>query len=360
MSITVLFDYQGFSQRIGGVSRYHTELFKGLSAHKINYILPRIISDNIYLSENKIMTSKAAVLSKLNKFEPYVKAALNQFICKRALTKNNYDIFHPTFVNPYYLRHIKKPVVVTVHDLIQEKTQRFDAVETSKRRAAQLENASAIICVSEQTKNDLLAFYSSIDFSNKIIKVIYHGVEQEIIRSTVPIVDYPYLLYIGSRESYKNFSNFIKAFSKLKCECHLICTGKLFNSEENQLINNLKIQDRVHNMFVSSADLNRLLNNAIAFVYPSKMEGFGLPILEAFRCCCPAIVSDIDCFHEVAGEAAVFFNPNSIDSMIESIQYIVENDSSRKKLIDAGALRLSSFSWNQCVAEHAKVYQQVL
>lgn len=294
----VLFDYQAFSQKWGGVSRYHTELYNGLLQYNHIPVLPAIFTDNVYLDSSGIRHRR---LLPLGKYRPYVQAWLNQRICKRAVRLSDYDIFHPTFVNPYYdgVLLTEARVVVTVHDLIQEKTRRADAIQTGLRRAKQLERASAIVCVSEQTKDDLLDIYPQC--RDKMIRVIYHGNRQQLPHEFgMRIFSHPYILYVGGRESYKNFIPFLKAFSLIDKDLHLVCTGHSFCSEEMSVMSQLDIASRVHQLFVSDAQLTDLYHYAEAFVYPSTMEGFGIPILESFRCGCPVVASDIKCFHEVA------------------------------------------------------------
>ena len=287
-------------------------------------------------------------------------AFINQQICKYAVAKNNYDIFHATFINPYYECAIKKkPIVITVHDLIQEKTQRFDYKTVSQRRMRQLQHATAIICVSKQTKEDLLNYYPQVP-ENKIT-VIYHGNDQmrpsDIGQRTY---NFPYILYVGSREKYKNFENMLKAFAELPKDLHLICTGSKFSSEEQRVINNLNFSTRIMQKFVSDSELMNLFHYAEAFVYPSTMEGFWIPILEAFRLGCPVVLSDIGCFHEVAGDSVPYFDPYSIDSMSTTISSIINDSARRKEIINYGYERLKLFSWDKSVKKHSELYHGLI
>lgn len=359
MSIKVLYDYQAFSQVVGGVSRYHIELLTSLPEYGVKPILPRIFTENIYIRE--------ALLKHLSipqffpqRYKPYAMAWLNQQICKYAVRKYDYDIFHATFVNPYYEKSIlNKPIVVTVHDLIQEKTQRQDSKITSQRRLKQLKHASAIICVSNQTRSDLLNFYPSIP-ENKIT-VIYHGNNQIKPRDVgLRMYDFPYILYVGSREKYKNFSNMLRAFAQLPKDLWLICTGTPFSNEEQRMICNLNLSERIVQKFVSDFELMNLFHFAEAFVYPSTMEGFGIPILEAFRLGCPVICSDIECFREVAGDFVPYFDPLDIDSMSMTISSVINNDDKRNAMIDYGYERLKLFSWEKSVKKHAELYHGLI
>lgn len=355
----ILFDYQAFTQRYGGISRYHIELIKGLPKHNFHVDIPKIISENAYLEALDIHCQKRRIWVP-SKFRAAVTAKMNQIICKNAYRKQKFDIFHPTFVNPYYDK-IKstKPLVITVHDLIQEKTQRYDAGITSRRRKRQLEKADAIICVSQQTKDDLLHFYPQ--FFDKKITVIYHGADLSTpVFSNDRAIQYPYILYVGSREGYKNFDNFIKAFSLLPKDIHLICTGHQFNNTELIKINELSLQNRVHQIFVSDKELVNLYHYAKVFVYPSTMEGFGIPILEAFRCKCPVIASDIKCFHEVGDNAVTYFDPNDIEAISYTIKDFLFDSYKRNRSIKLGQERLKLFSWENSVKNHANLYNELI
>lgn len=312
----VLFDYQCFQQRFGGVSVCFAELWKRLPKD-ISPIMPKIISDNINLDEIGIKHYKASLTK--GKYLKNLYKYIDQLICKRSLLCDDYDIFHPTFLHPYYINCVKKnvPVVCTQHDLIHEKTSRFDSKVVRERRKKQLEYADIVVCVSNQTKEELLEYYDFLD-PNKV-KTIYNGiVSPKVSCSSKPLYDFPYILYVGGRNGYKNFDNFIKAFSKIDKSISLVCTGNSFNTSEIELLNKFGVQDRTYQKFVTNEDLVNLYCNALAFVYPSLMEGFGIPTLDALSAGCPAIISDIPCFHEVGGTAVAYFEPTDPDSIFNS------------------------------------------
>lgn len=350
----VFFDYQGFIQKVGGVSRYHIELIKHFSKD-VDVIMPPIFSENVYLHE--IDTRQWNPFPTVNSpFKQNLYKAINQMIDISYLERGNYDIFHPTFLNPYYIRHVKKkPVIVTIHDLIHEKMERFDSDIIKEKRRKVLENADAIIAISKQTKQDLLHFY---DVDVNKITVIYHGACQTpVVCNDIPLCDKPYLLYIGTRQYHKNFNSFIQAFAKVRKDVNLICTGSYFSADEVYLIRKFGLKDRVMQSFVSDNELNNLLCNAVAFIYPSLMEGFGLPILEAFRCNCPCIISDIMCFREVAGDAAVYFNPKSIDDMAAVINNAIDDTNMLNSLRLKASQRIKLFTLEKTSQETEKIYQ---
>lgn len=354
----VLYDYQGFMQHHGGVSRYHIELIKNLRNLGVECDVPFLLSGNVYLDEVNICHANPFSFMK-SKLQLKGMKWVNQKIDLHFLNSGKFDVFHPTFLNPYYIGHTKdKPVVQTMHDFIHEKTDRADSAVVRKRRKKVLEQANAIICISNETKNDLLEFYNVPE--NKV-KVIYHGTNQDIISCTSkPIFDFPYLLYIGNRNGYKNFNRFINAFVKITKDIHLVCTGIPFNSEELQTLFQLGISERVHQKFVSEEEMKNLLCNAVAFIYPSMMEGFGLPILEAFRTQCPCIISDIPCFREVADNGAIYFEPHSVDDIYDKINKTIQNAGILQNLKQKGVERLKLFTWEKTARETLELYESVL
>lgn len=354
----ILYDYTCFEQRIGGVSRYHVELIKNLS-QDIDTILQPLLTNNVYLKEigHPCFDLFQSLHSNTKRM---IYKQLNQWMSIYYLKFKEYDIFHTTGMNPYFVGKTDKPVVVTVHDLIHEKYPEFVAKSdiVKKKRELELKRADAIICISEQTKHDLLQ-YHNVDESK--ISVIYHGADQEIIdNNQSPIYRFPYILFVGGRVAYKNFNRLIEAFSFIDKDIHLVCTGKSFTPEELSLISKYKLQNRVHNKFVSDDELNNLYCNALAFIYPSLCEGFGLPILEAFRCGCPCVISDIQCFHEVANDAAVYFDPLNIEDIANSIMSLISDDTKRNIIKAKGYERLKKFTWETCAKLTENVYRKLL
>lgn len=354
----ILYDYQAFIQRIGGVSRYAIELINHLSKD-VDAILPPILTDNVYIKQEKWQhRSFCENNTSPRKYNVYKTLNIVQSIYK--LRCSDYDIFHPLFVNPYFINHTKKPVVITIHDLNHDK---FPDLMPNGRKVIEkerkvCERADAIIAISHETKDDLMKFH---DVPEEKIVVVYHGMDQSLINSNGNrLHEAPYLLYIGGRNRYKNFKTFLKGFSVMKEKMDLVCTGSSFSDEEKELIKQLGIQDRIYQSFVSDSELYNLLCNAEAFVYPSLAEGFGIPILEAFRCSCPCIVSDIQCFHEVGGDAVLYFNPNDADSIAMTIDKNISNGEKLAAMRKLGRERLRQFTWEKCAANTELVYKSLI
>lgn len=354
----VFFDYQAFNQTVGGVSRYHVELLKRLPDYGIEVDFPKIFTRNTYLKQAGYNIRQPIGFGK---YSNQLNSWLNQQICRHALRKTDADIFHPTFVNPYYADLSMPKTVITVHDLIHEKLLRNDSALIRHRRMRQLINIRGIICVSNQTKGDLLLFYPFLKEMDIPIQVIYHGhtTDSSHPGHSKPLFDKPYVLYVGSRDSYKNFSFFLRAFTSVKSDVNLVCTGAPFSTSETMMINQLGLSSRIQQFFASDRELRNLYTNARAFIYPSLMEGFGIPILEAFGYECPVIASDIQCFHEVGGGAPCYFNPHDINELACTIERVIHDDTLRSTMIAAGKKRLENFSWDKMAAQTAEFYKLI-
>jgi glycosyltransferase involved in cell wall biosynthesis len=229
---------------------------------------------------------------------------------------------------------------------------------TIKNKKVMINNADRIISISESTKKDILKFYP--DIPDEKISVIHHGTSYEILDKHENKENY--ILFIGQRAGYKNFNNFIQAVAPLllQYDLRLICTGQGFNKIEIELLKSLKISGRIIIKFVKENELLELYSKAYAFVFPSLYEGFGIPILEAFAAGCPAILSNTGSLPEIGGNAAVYFDPNSIQDMRLAIEKVIISPNLQRQLQDAGTERVKHFSWEKCVDKTAQVYKSLL
>jgi glycosyltransferase involved in cell wall biosynthesis len=280
---------------------------------------------------------------------------------------SNSDVFHSShFRNAISPKGTK--IVTTVHDLNYELGLMQNNINSKLniyQRRRSVEMADAIICISNSTKVALQEYYGNI-LDGKVIEVIHHGFVPPTMpsRSQAVIKHKPYIIFVGGRNGYKNFKRFLVAYSysKLpKLGINVLCTGQVFNLAENQLISDLKISNLVYQQrFDSSQDLDYLYKEALFFVYPSLMEGFGLPVLEAFANGCPVACSENTSLSEVAGLGnAITFDPRSTESIVHSLECLLDEEL-RKKLMVRGLNRLKHFSWEISFDAHKNVYKLLL
>jgi len=207
------------------------------------------------------------------------------------------------------------------------------------------------------TKNDVLRFFPQVE---EKISVTYLACSTDILNSIMEKENY--ILFIGQRSLYKNFNNFIEAVAPLLCKYNLrlLCTGNPFNKDEIAMFKELNIQDKISCKFVAEEEISALYAKAIAFVFPSLCEGFGIPMLEAFSSGCPVIASNKGSLPEVGGDAAVYFDPYSIDDMRLVIDNVLTSPTLQKELVQKGLEQAKKFSWEKCVDETVKIYKSLL
>jgi glycosyltransferase involved in cell wall biosynthesis len=340
---------------------------ESLSGMGVSVQLSLRFSNNEYLKSSSIR--RPSQFKHIFGFMPtnMLVSRTNRFNSIFQLQRRKFDLFHPTFFHNYYLQHIgKKPFVLTYHDCIKE---RFNLQQVDNSSHAQkqelLNKAAKIIAVSENTKADLLEFY---DIKPEKIEVVYHATAFKNHKQPADFylkTPEKYLLYVGSRNEYKNFLGFIKAIAPVLVknpEIHLLCAGGgVFTENEQNIIDILNLQTQVnHFPFHTDNTLYALYQKALAFVYPSFYEGFGIPILEAFACGCPVVLSNTSCFPEVAQEAALYFNPESQEDMAAKIEEIIQNETLRKNLILKGIIRQEDFSAEKTAQQTLAVYKSIL
>lgn len=381
----VLFDYQAFTmQNYGGVSKCFCELIKSFPS-AIQYEIAIKQSNNIHLKESSLVENikeapcNIVTFSKKFSFRGHVRTYyilnkylhlptaenINQDYSIRLLKENKYDIFHPTFFDPYFLSYIgNKPFVLTIHDMMPELFTNFfkrNSLDIINKRIL-AKSASKIIAVSNQTKSDIIDI---LKIPENKIEVIYHGGPQieKIIEK--PIFEKKYFLYVGQRGTYKNFPLTLKEFQKIAVsfgDVYLICTGPNFSKKETDLIKTLKLEHRVFQKTVTDKELKNLYANAIAFIYPSLYEGFGMPILEAYSYGCPVILNNTSCFPEIANNAALFFDSDDSSSNLSSklIEILQWSQEERQINIKLGYDRLSYFSWNKSALKLISIYKEII
>lgn len=343
-------------QKFGGITRYFSELMANLP-ETYTYLFPLRFSENYYA---KTLNPTIKQLTDIIPFRirRQIYCYYNNKLVDKCIKVNNFDVFHPTYYNGYYLKGLRKPLVITIHDMIHEKFPEtflsYDNTSTYKRLLA--ERASHIIAVSQNTKKDLVALYG-IDESK--ISVIYHGYKSTV-KPGRRLFD-NYILYVGERKGYKNFQTFAEALIPLLKEnpdIKIVCTGKPFAKEELSLFDSWGIRSQMIQISATDEELGSLYKYAKVFVYPSTYEGFGIPILEAFSHGCPVCLSNTSCFPEVAGDAGCYFDPLDKQSILQAVSKVLFDSDYTNNMKLSGANRLKMFSIDEMVKQTVLVYQK--
>ena len=384
--MSVFFDYQAFEmQRFGGISRSYAELISHLHKDGYQCIVGIKESDNtcinklgvnvkpLYSTHHRFFSGRKYTIgqrtitnyiAKIFGHQDYLRN-LNQEYCIKLLKKQKFNIFEPTYYDSYFLPYLnRKPFVMTVHDMIPELFPQYftrdDFQIVKKKLLCPL--AAAIHVPSSKTKEDLI---NILNIEPDKITVIHHGTPIIPKPSTKPQrqIENPYLLFVGEREGYKYFDLMLKEFAILvqkETDLHLVCTGRPFSDEEQRYIAELHQTERVHHSYASDENFYSLYHNAVAFVYPSAYEGFGLPILEAWSCGCPVMLNNASCFPEVGGEASIYFDINKKGDLAEHIiSFYKISSEDRNALIKKGKDRLSLFSWEKSAKQLKHIYDRL-
>ncbi len=266
------------------------------------------------------------------------------------------------------------PLVSTIHDLAILKfpetahptvlAHHQQAWEILKKRNAH------IIAVSHSTKKDIVQL---LGFNPGLIHVIHEALPIETLHTSAAMTEQkyehskaklgltrPYILAVGTREPRKNLERLIKAWQPFAKDIDLLIAGeKGWDATET---NAAKFPPQLRFMGkVSDQELHVLYEEAEMLAYPSLDEGFGLPILEAFHHGTPVLTSDRSAMPEVAGNAALLINPESVESIRSGISALLnESPAEQKKRLQQMILRLQAFSWRQVAIQSRKVYQIAL
>jgi len=240
-----------------------------------------------------------------------------------------------------------------------------------------LRHAEKIIAVSEFTKQDIMNLYPKTPADK--ITVVHNGYNNELYRrrtnepeKTAVVLDKyglaaPYFLYVGRLEKKKNIPALVESFAFLRerhpgIKARLVLIGDAgFGFDEiKYTIEEFNLNDQVIMPgWVAEEDMPYVMSAAAAFIFPSKHEGFGIPVLQALACGSPTAVSDIPVLREVAGDSVLYFNQNDKRLMAEAMARIFQDEGLRHDLVPKGLDRAQKFSWRRCAEETLAVIKSL-
>jgi glycosyltransferase involved in cell wall biosynthesis len=289
------------------------------------------------------------------------------------------DVHHiPLNVVPYFM---PRPYVVTIHDMASLRFPRasgFRQTWKSHRFRRGLARAARVVAVSESTKGDVTELLGIPPWR---IEVVYNAPDPVFLQNSIAHdlqakallaeryqITYPYLLYAGSVRAQKNIPRLIEAFAVLRGELdqhpiyrdlRLVIIGDEISRYPE--VRRAAIQSRVQSQvrflgFVPIEVLRSFYKQAIAFVFPSLYEGFGLPPLEAMACGTPVVTSNVSSLPEVVGDAAIIVNPENVFDIARGIREILLDEFLRRRCVRLGMLQLRRFSWHTSAQQVRHVY----
>lgn len=291
-----------------------------------------------------------------------INKMLSHFPVREMLT--NYDIMHI----PHNFEYVYNPerCIVTIHDaMFFSYPEDFLGHDFAREKFPILaKKAKAIITCSENSKKEI-AYY--MDVNEEKIFVSYWGVDRNLFKpltTSSNIVDAPYFLSVSCDVGRKNTVSVLKAFetfTKHNPDHHLVLVWKYPPDDIINYYTSPKFHNRIHFLkSVSNQQLSELYSSATATFFPSRYEGFGLPILESMACGTPVITCNNSSLPEVGGDAALYVDPDDIDAMSQWMEKFENNSVNIAKLKCRSLEQAAKFTWENCAAKTIKVYEKCL
>lgn len=369
--MNLLYDHSIFRlQRYGGISRYFYELITRLSARgDVGINLFEGFHVNEYgLSDYKdnFAMYKGYKIPEIQ-YIGYTFEIINRILFNKIYAKLDFDIYHPTYYRKDLHEFQKAPIVLTVYDMIHElyREHFWNSKWVIESKKNSIKSADIIICISENTKKDLIRIYG---VPEKKVKVVYLANSLKP-SNIIPLgelkskynIKKPYLLYVGDRRAHKNFRFLLEVYAAhFSNSFDLVCFGgNGFDRNELNIVNKFSLFKNVIHVEGKDNLLASLYKNAFCFVYPSLYEGFGIPLLEAMAMGCPIIASKTSSIPEVLGDAGMLFDPFSGESLVDAVESL-KSDSKRNNLIELGLKREKEFGWDKMVHETLNIYKSIM
>ncbi len=362
----IAFDHQIFGwQTYGGISRYAFELARTLAAtDEVRVVSPLYVNSYLAHAPDTLKVWGMAV-PRVARTGRIVRA-INAPVTRALLWGFRPDIVHETYYAARSVAPKRARRVLTVYDMIHERfPESFRSSDpTSREKRAAVARADHVICISHQTRQDLIEIF---DVNPDKVSVVHLGFTLTA-GDAAPAAspgDRPFVLYVGNRAGYKNFDGLLQAVAtlpRLRDAVDIVCFGGGgFSGQETRRIAELGLDAaRVRQVSGSDVVLVGLYRAARLFVFPSFYEGFGIPPLEAMNFDCPVACSNVSSIPEVVGDAGGYFDPGDPDAIAAVIESLIHDRARRAELIARGRKRLERFSWARCAEQTLEVYRRTL
>lgn len=343
-------------QKSGGISVVWYEIIKRLLkcnslTHKISFINTIGVKDNIFYQRLHVPTELIIDTQKRIGFN------IKRYIPISKKSKETF-IFHSTYYRVCMNHHAIN--IITVHDFTYERYSKGlrKAIHCFTKKYA-INKADYIICISENTKKDLLKYNPNINKDR--ILVIYNGASDDFFVIKNELSRYTkngeqFLVFVGNRVHYKNFFLACKVAAKANMTLKIVGC-KLTDTEianTQQILGN-DYEELGH---ISNKELNELYNKAFALLYPSSYEGFGLPIVEAQKSGCPVLALKNSSIEEIIGDKEQLIDSPSTDKFIEQINKL-NDDNYRLQIISEGIINAQKYSWDKTFQEYINLYNKI-
>ena len=273
-------------------------------------------------------------------------------------------MFGANYFLPRLLGAVARRRVVTIHDLtfkrFPELLQKETLANLEHHMQRELAHADAAICVSESTRQDLLAFYD-IDPSRAVTILSGLTVPDNPQPTTDNVLPKNYILFVSTIEPRKNLDVLLDAYARLRArgvyDGQLVVVGRIGWKAE-AMVKRLRAPGVRHLDYVPPPQLASIYRNAELFVFPSIYEGFGFPLLEAMAYGVPSIAARSSSLPEIGGDAALYFDPRDSHALEIEMERVLTDAALRAKLAEAGVARAAKFRWDVAAAQTLAVLRR--
>jgi len=328
----------------GGIYVYFREL--------INYLKKSTLKFHVFYTDQFFKNNDLSI-EEFSIITPRFFERIRSFSSKNI---QKYDIYHSSYYRVPQSRKIK--IVTTVHDFTHERHAGFIRKRFNhfiKMRA--IKRSHGIICISENTKNDLYSYYHPRN--DQIIRVIYNGISDEFyFKGDNRPHKKNEILFVGARDGYKNWNLALDLISKLENYKLIVVGGnddksKFFKSIPKDLHKKI-----IFKGFVTNHELNNLYNTSTCLFYPSSYEGFGIPIIESMKAGCP-VIANAECsvIKEIGGGIPILFDIKNDACGFNAFKKLLTLDIDI--LIQKGIAHSEMFSWKLCHKKTLKLYEDI-
>jgi glycosyltransferase involved in cell wall biosynthesis len=350
-AVTVYFDPQIFLlQQVGGISKYFSELISQFSSNPDLGVRPVFYSLPMRLNRH---SAEALGLKFIEIPRPLRIALFAFFSCAPSKPA---DLTHQTFYSMLYFTK-SKPWVTTLYDMIPETHGDPKVRNPHLQKASILSKARHVISISEFSAATVRGLLK--DFKGQIDVIPLAGGEQ---KGPLPEghVCKKRLIFVGSRSGYKNGELALRALAMADANLSMTFVGASFTSSELNLIQELGIQSQVRHVKASDEELSHLYRESCALVFPSEVEGFGLPTLEAMALGVPVIAANNEINREVSGDAPFYFELNDEKDLAKVMRDLCSNQTLRAEKVGLGTRICESYSWYRTASLTAISYKNAL
>jgi glycosyltransferase involved in cell wall biosynthesis len=366
-----LLDVQQSMQRFAGM----LEAGFTKAGHEVRILRPAVRAGN--LARNESGVKWLGYVDKLVLFPHVLREALDWaeivHICDHS--------------NSVYMKYLEgRPHVVTCHDLLAIRSAHGEICGQETRWSGRrlqsmilggLDRARQIVCVSDATRKDVLRIVRGADKGGKEVTRIYNGLNypyspmdrneaERHLNGLGLAADRPFLLHVGGNQWYKNRIGVLRIFAQLHRyavveNLALVMVGKPWTEEMRRFIRSNDLQsDVVELSDVAEEDLRALYSSAELMLFPSLAEGFGWPIVEAQACGCPVVASNVAPMTEVGGEAAIYIDPNELESVAQGVGGALKGGPAlRMGLREASLRNAARFSTPAMIDAYLGLYERV-